>query len=67
MNVIIALFLIAIVASLGFAMYFLLNDTGPKKRTVNALIVRISLSVGLVLFLVIGYLMGWIEPHGLRP
>ncbi len=67
MNAIIALFLIAIVASLGFAMYFLLNDTGPKKRTVNALIVRISLSVGLVLFLVIGYLMGWIEPHGLRP
>ncbi len=67
MNVIIALFLIAIVTSLGFAMYFMLNDTGPKKRTVNALIVRISLSVGLLAFLVIGYLMGWIQPHGLRP
>ncbi len=67
MNIFIALMLLAIIASLGFAMYFLMTDTGAKKRTVNALIVRVSLSAGLILFLVIGYLMGWIQPHGLQP
>lgn len=67
MNLLIALLLLGIVASLGAAMYFMIHDTGPKKRTVNALILRISLSLGLILFLVIGYFMGWIEPHGVRP
>lgn len=67
MKIIIVIFLIAIIAALGFAMFFLMNDQGPKKRTVNALIVRVSLSVGLILFLVIGYLMGWIQPHGVTP
>ncbi len=67
MNIIITLAFIAIIASLGTAMYFLLNDQRAKKRTVNALMVRVGLSIGLILFLVIGYLLGWIEPHGLRP
>ena len=67
MNIIISLVLLAIVVSLGFAMYFLMTDTGPKKRTVNALIVRVSLSVGLIIFLVISYFMGWIQPHGVQP
>ena len=67
MNIIITLVLIAIIISLGVAMYFLMNDSGSKKRTVNALIVRVSLSAGLIAFLVIGYFMGWIQPHGLQP
>lgn len=67
MNIIISVVFLGILVSLGFAMYYLLNDRGPKKRTVNALIVRISLSVGLLLFLIIGYFMGWIQPHGLQP
>ncbi|MGJ8669584.1 MAG: twin transmembrane helix small protein [Oceanococcus sp.] len=67
MNIFITLVLIAIIISLGFAMYYLMNDNGSKKRTVNALIVRVSLSAGLIAFLVIGYLMGWIQPHGIQP
>ncbi len=67
MNIIITLALIAIITSLGFAMFFLMHDRGPKKRTVNALMVRVGLSVSLILFLVLGYLLGWIQPHGLQP
>lgn len=65
MNVIISLALLAIVTALGMSMYFLMTDQGPKKRTVNALILRVGLSIGLILFLVLGYLFGWIQPHGL--
>lgn len=67
MKILIVLVLLAIIAAMGAAMYFMVHDTGPKKRTVNALILRISLSVGLIVFLVVCYFMGWIQPHGLQP
>ena len=67
MKIFISLMLLAIVISLGFAMFYLMNDTGSKSRTVNALIVRVSLSAGLIIFLAVSYLMGWIQPHGLQP
>lgn len=65
MKIIIVLAMLTIIASLGAAMYFLLNDNRPKKRTVNALMLRVGISLGLIIFLAIGYLMGWIQPHGL--
>lgn len=67
MNIVIVLMLLAIIASMGFAMFFMLNDTGPKKRTVTALMVRVGLSAGLIAFLLIGYHMGWVQPHGIVP
>ena len=67
MTLIISLAMLAIVTALGMAMYYLMTDHGPKKRTVNALILRVGLSIGLILFLIIGYFMGWIEPHGVVP
>jgi uncharacterized membrane protein len=67
MKIIISLALLAIVTSLGAAMYFLMNDSGPKTRTKKALMVRVGLSIGLIVFLVIGYRMGWIQPHGIQP
>lgn len=67
MKVFISLMLLAIVVSLGFAMFFMLNDTGPKKRTVNALMIRVGLSVSLIVILIISYFMGWIQPHGIVP
>ena len=54
----IALILIALVA----AGVFLVRDRGRTKRTVNALTVRIGLSVLLFLLLMVSYRMGWIKP-----
>lgn len=67
MKIFIGLMMLAIVTSLGFAMFYLMNDQRQKKRTVNALMVRVGLSITLIVFLVVGYLMGWIQPHGLQP
>lgn len=58
-------FLIAIVASLGSGLFFLVRDTSKEKRTVRALTWRIGLSLALIVFLVIGYFAGWIQPHNL--
>ena len=51
------------VASLGSALVFLVRDRGSTSRTVNALTVRVGLSVALFLFILFSYWMGWIEPR----
>ncbi len=63
--IVIALF--GVITAMGFAMYFLMQDNGPKKRTVNALAVRVGLSISIIVFLVVAYRFGWIEPHGVVP
>lgn len=66
MKIIVALILVAVLASLASAMVFLVKDGGKTRRTVRALTVRISLSVLLFLFLLFGYWMGWFVPN-MRP
>lgn len=56
--------LILIVWNLGAGLYYMLVDKGQTKRAVNALSKRIALSVGLILLVILGIYMGWIEPHG---
>ena len=63
MRIIIVLALIGIIASLGSALVFLVRDRGSTSRTVNALTVRVGLSVTLFLFILFSYWMGWIEPR----
>ena len=63
---IIAIFLL-ILASLGSGLLFMLKDKGQTKRTVTALTVRIGLSVLVFLLLLLAYLGGFIQPHGLIP
>ena len=61
----IVVILLAIVASLGWAGYYLIRDRGGeggKNRTVWALTVRIGLSVALFAFLMLGAWLGWFEP-----
>lgn len=60
--IIIAL-LAAILVALGSALAFLVQDRGHGRRVLNALTVRVSLSVLLIITLLIGYWMGWIHPH----
>ena len=59
--------LVAIIASLGSAMYYLVRDRGSGTRTVRALTIRIALSVGLFILLFVLYWLGLIQPHGVVP
>jgi len=56
-----------IVFSLGQGMYFLAKDDGDedKTRVVRALTIRITLSLILFGLLILGYLTGLLQPHGL--
>jgi hypothetical protein len=58
--------LIAVVASLFSALYFLYRDRGRGERMVRALAIRVALSATLVILLVVSYKMGWIAPTGIR-
>ncbi|HZR68181.1 MAG TPA: twin transmembrane helix small protein [Burkholderiales bacterium] len=60
MKIVVILLLVAIVASLGSALFFLVTDQGRSKRTVRALTVRIGLSLALFLLLMAGYYFGFI-------
>jgi hypothetical protein len=55
----------AIVISLFRALYFLVSETKPSHHIVNALAVRVLLSVLLVGLLLIGFFSGQLQPHGL--
>ncbi len=63
-KLIIVVFLIAIIASLFSGLFFLLNDSSDSRRLLSALKLRVGLSIGLIAFMVLAYLMGWIHPHG---
>ena len=58
--------LVAVVASLFSALYYLYRDHGQGTRMVKALALRVALSAMLIGFLVLSYFMGWISPTGLR-
>ena len=57
--------LVAIVASLGTALYHLATGQGDSTKMVRSLTLRIVLSVGLFVLLMIAWRMGVIRPHGL--
>ena len=58
---------IGILLSLASGLYFLVNDKGDSKRTVRALTMRVGLSVGLFLVLMLLIATGVIQPHGVYP
>ncbi|MBK9244391.1 MAG: twin transmembrane helix small protein [Burkholderiales bacterium] len=62
MKAVIALVFAGILVALGSALLFLVRDRGTTNRTVNALTVRVALSVLLLLFIWFSYWMGWIQP-----
>ena len=62
---VVILMLLFILASLGSGLFFLLRDPGGSRRTVKALTLRIALSVGLFILLLLAYATGLIKPHGL--
>lgn len=62
-RIIIIAFLLVIVGSLASALYFLVKDKGQSDRTLKALTLRVSLSVGLFLLLMAGFYFGILPPR----
>jgi len=58
--------LLVIVGSLASGLVFLYRDRGQGERTVRALTLRVGLSIGLFLLLMLGFYSGIIPPTGLR-
>lgn len=66
-KVIIVVLLVAILVALFSSMVFLVKDPSSRKRTLTGLKIRIGLSITLLLFVLLSYYMGWIQPHGIVP
>ena len=60
MKILVILFLVFIVASLGSALYFLVTGRGGSERMAKALTVRVALSVVLFALLMLGFYFGLI-------
>ncbi|MBI4293371.1 MAG: twin transmembrane helix small protein [Betaproteobacteria bacterium] len=60
MKIVVIVFLLLIVASLGSALFYLVTDRGQSKRMVKALALRVGLSITLFLLLMAGHYFGFI-------
>lgn len=61
----IVIVLVLILLSLATALFSMLKGNQDSTRTVKALTLRIALSIGLLIFILIGYSLGLISPHAL--
>ena len=66
MKIIVIAGLVAVIASLFSALYYLYHDRGHGTRMVTALAIRVALSASLVILLIVSYKLGWIAPTVLR-
>ena len=64
MKIFVVLMLFAIIASMGQALMAMSSGPTTSSRMVRALTLRVALSVGLFLMLLLSWHLGWIEPHG---
>jgi hypothetical protein len=73
MSYLVALAFLAILSSLGAALFFMLRGGDPQdashksKRMARALAMRVGLSVLLFLCILASWKMGWIHPTGIPP
>lgn len=58
--------LATLVYNLGAGLCFMMVDQGGNYRTVNALMWRIALPVGLIALVNVAIRMGWMQPHGIN-
>ena len=65
-KILVILVLLLILGSLATALIAMLRHDQNSERMVKALTVRIALSIGLLIFIMIGYSLGLIAPHGLQ-
>ncbi|WP_404301877.1 twin transmembrane helix small protein [Alicycliphilus denitrificans] len=69
MKILVALAFLAIIASLGSALFFMMRGEGEDRRRskhmVQALALRVGLSIVLFLCLLLAWKLGYIQPTGL--
>jgi hypothetical protein len=65
-KVLVAAVLLAIVASLGKALFHMSSSPEQSEQTVRALTVRISLSIALFVLLLGAWYFGLISPHDMH-
>lgn len=63
-KIVIIVFLLTILYTLGSSFYFMVKDKGEGERTLKRLMWRIGLSLLLLALLYGMFLMGWIEGSG---
>ncbi len=63
MKLLVALVLLAVMISLGSALFSMTSSEDRSVRMLRALTIRVALSVGLVVVLVVSWKLGFIEPH----
>lgn len=63
-KIIIVGLLLAIIVSLFSGLFFMMRDESRSGRLLTSLKLRVGLSITLILFLLLSYWMGWIQPHG---
>ena len=66
MRIVVVMAFLVILGSLASALFYLMKDKGTTNRTVNALTVRIGLSVAVFVMLLFAHWMGWIQSTGFQ-
>lgn len=66
-KILILVILLAILISLGSGLFSLVRERSGSRKMLNALTLRISLSVLLFVLLMLAWYAGLIEPHGIGP
>jgi len=69
MNTLVILAFVAIIASLGVALFFMLKSQADRKsggkKMASALAVRVGLSILLFICILLAWKLGWIQPTGI--
>ena len=66
-KILIVVVFVAILLSLGTGLFAFLGDKGQSKKMVNALTVRVALSILLFILLYVAWYTGQIQPHDVIP
>lgn len=66
-KIIVVAILLGIISSLGMALFYMVKDRGSGTRSARALTVRIGVSIGLFVLLLILGATGVLTPHGVTP
>ena len=63
MKIVLVLLLVMVIASLFSGLYFMYRNKGNPNRMVNALKIRVALSITVFLVAIGGFIFGWF-PRG---
>lgn len=63
MKILIIVLLILVVLSLFGGLFFMYRDKGQSKRAVNALTIRVALSIVIFVIVLVGHFFGLFSKH----